>query len=342
MVYSILRRNDGGLICKLDIEKAYDHLSWEFVIEVMRIMGFGHKWLAWVGWCMSIASSLILINGTPICFFWSSRGLRQGDPLSMYLVVIGMDVLSCLINKVVEGNFLTGCKVGDRDEGEEELILSHLLYTDDTLLFCKASLDQLTHLGWILIWFVALSGLKINLGKSEILPTEGVGRMEDPTAKLGFKIGSLPSTYLGLPLGAPHKSVGASDPIEERFRMRFAAWKCQYISNGGRVTLIRSTLSSLPIYFMSLFRIPSRVCKRLLKIQRYFLWGNRNLDHKPHLVNWATVCLYKKNGGLGVRGLFKLNKSLLGKWNWCFTIERNSLWRNTINSKFGEMQGGEC
>ena len=131
-----------------------------------------------------------------------------------------MDVLSRLINKALKGNFLTGCKVGDRDEGQEELILSHLLYVDDTLLFCKASPNQLSHLGWIVMWFEALSGLKINLGKSEILPIEGVERMEDLAAELGCKIGSLPSTYLGPPLGALHKSVGVWEPIEERFRRR--------------------------------------------------------------------------------------------------------------------------
>ena len=71
VVDSMLRRNDGGLICKLDIEKAYDHLCWEFVLEVMRRMGFGHRWLAWVKWCMSIASFSILVNGTPFGFFRS-------------------------------------------------------------------------------------------------------------------------------------------------------------------------------------------------------------------------------------------------------------------------------
>ena len=59
----------GGLICKLDIEKAYDHLSWGFVLELMRRMGFGHRWLAWVKWCMSTASFSILINGNPGWFF---------------------------------------------------------------------------------------------------------------------------------------------------------------------------------------------------------------------------------------------------------------------------------
>ena len=84
------------------------------------------------------------------------------------------------------------------------------------------------------------------------------------------------------------------------------------------------------------------MCKRLEKIQRDFLWGGGNLEKKPHLVSWTTVCTDKKVGGLGVRGLHKLNKALLGKWIWRFANERNSLWRKTIRRKFGESQGGWC
>ena len=109
-------------------------------------------------------------------------------------------------------------------------------------------------------------------------------------------------------------------------------WKSQYISKGGRVTLFRSTLSNLPIYFMSLFQISSMVCKRLEK--------NSEVNRKPHLVKWATLYTDKKVGGLGVRGLYKLNKALLGKWNWCFTKKRDFVWRETIRRKFGGMQGG--
>ena len=261
----MLRRNDGGVVCKLDIEKAYDHVNWEYVIEVMRRMGFGQRWISWISWCMSTVSYSILINGVSEGFFRSTRGIRQGDPLSPYLFVLGMDILSRLVNKAVEGNFLSGCNIGGAREGEE-LEVSHLLYADDTLLFCKNNPDQLACLRWILMWFEALSGLKINLSKSEIFLIGGRENIEVLTAELGCRAGSLPTTYLGLPLGAPHKSVRMWDTIEERFRRRLASWKRQYISKGGRVTLIRSTLSNLPIYFMSLFRIPSLVCKRLEKI----------------------------------------------------------------------------
>ncbi|RVW54227.1 Nuclear cap-binding protein subunit 1 [Vitis vinifera] len=77
-------------------------------------------------------------------------------------------------------------------------------------------------------------------------------------------------------------------------------WKRQYISKGGRLTLVKSMLASLPIYFMSLFRMPRRVRLRLGKIQRDFLWGDGALESKPHVVKWDIVCLDKGKGGLGL------------------------------------------
>ena len=115
-----------------------------------------------------------------------------------------MDILSCLINKAMDGNYLTRCKFGVRGE-EEDLVLSHLLYVDDTLLFCKANLDPLSHLGWILMWFKALLGLSINLGKNEIFLVGGNENVEALATEFECKVGFLPSTNLGLPLGASHK-----------------------------------------------------------------------------------------------------------------------------------------
>ena len=84
-------------------------------------------------------------------------------------------------------------------------------------------------------------------------------------------MGRLPTSYLGLSLGTHHKSVAIWDGVEVRFRKRLAMWKRQLISKGERITLIRSTLSSMPIYLMSLLRIPRVVSLRLEKIQRDFL-----------------------------------------------------------------------
>ena len=108
------------------------------------MMGFGEKWLGWMQWCISTARLSILINGTSSSFFQSSRGLRQRNPLSPYLFVIAMKALSCLLKRVVDGSFLTACKV--RGRGGEGAQVSHLLFANDTLVFYEASQDQMTYL----------------------------------------------------------------------------------------------------------------------------------------------------------------------------------------------------
>ena len=105
-------------------------------------------------------------------------------------------------------------------------------------------------------------------------------------------------------------------------RKKLARWKSQYISKGGRITLIWSILAS---NYMSMLFIPRKVRLRLEQIQRDFLWAGGVLEKKPHLVRWSLVCLEKSNGGLGVKCLSILNKALLCKWRWRFAIERERL-----------------
>ncbi|RVW43419.1 putative mitochondrial protein [Vitis vinifera] len=148
--------------------------AWDFVKEdVMRFFREFHEH-GWIKWCISTASFSVLVNGTPKGFFQSSRGLRQGDPLSPYLFVIAMEVFSSFLNRAVDNGYISGCQVKGRNEGGIQI--SHLLFADDTLVFCQASQDQLTYLSWLLMWFEAVSGMRINLDKSELIP---VGRVVD-------------------------------------------------------------------------------------------------------------------------------------------------------------------
>ena len=221
--------------CKLDIEKAYeDHISWDFLLQIMERMGFGSKWIRWIKWCISTASFYVLVNGSSTGFFRSSRGLRQGDPLSPYLFVIGMEALSGMLKRAVEGNFISGCRFPSREGAD--IVISHLLYADDTILFCEANSEQLMHLRWTLMWFEAFSGLKINLFKSAIIPLGRVDNVEELATELGCGVGSLPSTYLGLPLGAPHRALGVWDSVRYCTVFSFIillyceSYECIYIS----------------------------------------------------------------------------------------------------------------
>ena len=102
VIDSMQKRKERGILCKLDIEKAYDQINWKFILKVLKKMGFGNKWVNWIEWCISTATFSVLVNGSPTGFFGSSRGLRQGDPLSSYLFVLGMEALSLMIDKAAE------------------------------------------------------------------------------------------------------------------------------------------------------------------------------------------------------------------------------------------------
>ncbi|RVW90342.1 putative ribonuclease H protein [Vitis vinifera] len=99
-------------------------------------------------------------------------------------------------------------------------------------------------------------------------------------------------------------------------------------------------MASMPVYQMSLFRMPNSVARRLEKLQRDFLWGGGNLERKAHLVKWEVVCGDKEKGGLGIRKLTLLNKVLLGKWIWRFACDKEALWKQVLLVKYGQEDFG--
>ena len=103
-----LKSNLPSIICKLDIEKAYDHVSWNFLMTTLERMGFPSKWRRWVYFYISTVHFSILVNGEAAGFFLSTIGLRQGDPLSPLLFILVMETLSRLIIKVTEVGLVEG------------------------------------------------------------------------------------------------------------------------------------------------------------------------------------------------------------------------------------------
>ncbi len=169
-------------------------------------------------------------------------------------------------------------------------MISHLRFADDTLIFCDAGPIKLEHLRFVFLWFEVVSGLKINLGKSKMVPVSEVPNLEDLAQILGCKIVSLPMKYLSLTLRATFKANSIWNPIIERMEKCLAGWKRLYLSKGGKVTLIKSILSSLPTYFLSLFPILAGVAHRLEKNQRDSPWNGMREETKFHLVSWSKIC----------------------------------------------------
>ena len=328
-----------GVLCKMDIQKAYDHVNWEFLLFLLQQCGFSDKWRRWIRCCISSVKFSILINGSPSDFFGSSRGLWQGDPLSPFLFDIVMEALSRMLVAATVGGQFSGFSVGNASGSL--MTVSHLLFADDTLVFCDADSNHIAALRGILSRFEEMSGLKINLGKSELVPVGDVPDLHELVEILGCRESALPLKYLGLPLGASFKDKTIWNPILEKMERRLVGWKRLYLSKGGKVTLIKSTLSSLPTYFLSLFPIPVKVAKRMEVLQRDFLWTGIGDDRKIHLVNWSKICSPVKNGGLG-RCLRRFNSTLLAKWLWRYGLENDALWRRVIGAKYGNEWGGWC
>ena len=111
-----------------------------------------------------------MINGSLADFFGSSRGLRQGDPLSPMLFLILMEVFSRMLRRMEGANLFRGFKVAGKRGGGE--CVSHLLFANDTILFCDANVEQILHIRLLLLSFQAVTGLKVNVHKSEMVPIE--------------------------------------------------------------------------------------------------------------------------------------------------------------------------
>jgi len=200
------------------------------LLYFLERFGFGERWRGWIAHCISTVRFSIIINGSPSGFVSSSRGQRQGDPLSPLLFVFVMEVLSRMLFATVESGRLFGFSMGSRYQ--EAMIVSHLLFANDTLIFCEPNVEQFRDLRCLLLCFEAVSRLKINLSKSKIVLVGDVGDMEELASILGCGKASLPINYLGLPLGAKYKDSNIWTKIIEKMENRLAGWKRLYLSKG--------------------------------------------------------------------------------------------------------------
>ncbi|GAU33007.1 hypothetical protein TSUD_358740 [Trifolium subterraneum] len=149
----------------------------------------------------------------------------------------------------------------------------------------------------------------------------------DLLAPLLFLLVATPFKYLGLPVGAnPHK-VSTWEPMLDVIRGRLGSWGNKYVSLGGRVVLLNAVLNAISIFFLSYWKMPVKVWRELVKIQRKFLWGGLSNHAKTGWVKWDDICRPKKEADLGLR-------NLLAKWRWKLLSHDHEVWKEIVTAKY--------
>lgn len=126
----------------------------------------------------------------------------------------------------------------------------------------------------------------------------------------------------------------------ELYDKRFANWKRNFLSKEGQLTLVKCTLSNIPIYYFTALPLPVKVARKIERIQCHFLWGDDDERRRYHLVNWKEVKKPNRAGGLGIRPLVEMNKALHGKWLWRYMNEEGGLWKGIVEVRWGRWEGG--
>ncbi|KAJ0544992.1 putative RNA-directed DNA polymerase transcription factor SBP family [Helianthus annuus] len=316
------------MIFKVDFQKAFDSLNWKFLFKTMEYLGFPDVWLNWVKGCLESGRGSVLVNGSPTGEFSFKRGLRQGCPMSPYLFILAMEVVGMFMRRAVDLGLFHGVKTPN-----EGPCISHLCYADDVLFIGEWSEHNIVSLSRLLRCIYLVTGLKVNHSKCQL---HGIGVDEDEVGRmasiLNCDIGALPFMYLGIPIGVNMKRIKFWQPIIDKFNRRLSSWKANSLSFAGRVTLAKAVLGSLPSYYLSFFKAPKTIVKKLEGIRRDFVWGRSNRKKKIRWVRWERLLRHKKLGGVGIGGIGDFNDAMLLKWWWRFKDNPTHLWARVVHA----------
>ena len=170
------RLGEEGVVFKIDFEKTYDHVNWDFLDHVLEKKRFSSRWRTWMRGYLSSVSYAILVNGNAKGWAKATRGLRQGDPISHFLFSITADVLSRMLLRAEERSLLEGFSVG-----RNRTRVSYLQFADDTIIFSNTCAEELQTLKNSLLVFGQISELKVNLDKSNLF---GINLDKDHLSRL--------------------------------------------------------------------------------------------------------------------------------------------------------------
>ena len=312
------------------MEKAYDRMDWSFLIKVLQKLGFCPKFIEWVKECMQTVSFSVLVNNGPTEPFKPERGLRQGDPLSPYLFVIGAELLARKLQQM--------CNMNNKTVGiplaRSGTKIPFLAFADDIIIFTKATQGACTLVRRTIDEYCSISGQKVNYHKSSFQTSKLVNNHRKQIVQQALNITTMTDLekYLGCPIINGKVNKDTFRDTVGNVKDQLTKWKANSLSQAGRTTLIQANLTAKPNYLMQSFLLPSNIHKELDQVNRSFLW-NKGPEHKP-LIGWDKICKPKSLGGLGIRKSEHMNKALQMKLLWKIIAEPNNIWVRIVNEKY--------
>jgi hypothetical protein len=330
--YKLKKGKGGFMFLNLDVEKAFDKMEWVFILSIMEKLGFHPTWITWIKLCISSSSFSIILNGSPYGHFSPERGLRQGDPLSLFFFILGTEVLSRLLFREEAIGNLKGLKIS-----RNSTTIHHLLFADDLLIFGKATPKEAHSIHECLEKYCLWSEQSINSGKSSINFSKNIN-----PSTIALILDFLPytpnlanSTYLGLPILFGNSKKDAFQHIIDRVNSRMDGWHAKSLSQAERLMLFKSVAATIPSYAMSSFLIPKSICSQLDRSFKNSWWGFRSSKSRNlSLKSWNSLCIPKALGGLGLRRMKDVNLALIAKLGWKLLTGADSLWISQLTGKY--------
>ena len=262
-------KNKGAkkITIKVDIAKAFDTLSWDFLFSCLEGLQFPAKFIRQLKACVCTSSFMVGYNGSVHGFFKGKRGLRQGDSLSPYLFVIAMNCLSHMLNDAARQNrfrYHTNCSPTK---------LTHLSFADDLLIFIDGSINSVQQVLQVLKEFEKRSVLAVSMQKTSFYASGMTVEETDLIqASTGMSLGSLPVRYLGVPLNSKKLSLVNCEPLIHQIKTRFSSWSVKSLSFSGRLLLIKTVIAGITTFWCSAFVLPKACINRINSLCSIFLW----------------------------------------------------------------------
>jgi hypothetical protein len=321
----------GACAIKLDMAKAYDQVEWDYLNAIMLALGFPASWCSLVMKCISSVSFSVRINGVFSEFFKSTRGIRQGDPISPYLFLLCSEGLSCMVKNIGPLYVSRGVRVSRHAPW-----ISHLLFADDCLIFTQASKRGADRIAAILEDYNRGSGQLVNKSKSAVFFSPNCEQecKADVHESLQIPNEALGERYLGLPTAAERGAGDVFNFVPARVRGFVGGWAEKNLSCAAREVLLKANAQSVPTYPMSCFKLSLTVCRKLTSAVSNYWWGSSLDSHKIHWLRWEKLTRPKNQGGIGFRDFSLFNQAMLGKQGWRLLVRPDSLCAKVLKGKY--------